>query len=389
MSEKKNASSDESWIKSPDGRFAGSRPGYGKQGGLVSEETYGEINALKGGFLEWSHRLKGVEFSAADMKETAAAQATAEKLHAGDITMGEAMSNLAQERPTYPYRKAVEILDNDPSYWSDLSSRIGFNNVDTLLTRWAGQGVNGATAFVNKLAQLGVSVADAAEIKPGGPGTAESGVKSASTVRGFKDKDGKDVKVQPYSVFKNADEKEAWKAKLYHNATVAENESKYAIDRDPNAHEIMTAVSGNSFEGYATMYNSGETTANGEPFDKDAKTAAINALLIDKLPQGKSYYAKVTLINPDLTDGKSIPVRLNDHGPYQNFKKPPVSQKSAQTEANTAANSNLVPFETQIPHPNRIIDLTSANMKELTGKERNDVSVRVDLYEEVKDTTGR
>jgi peptidoglycan lytic transglycosylase len=75
-------------------------------------------------------------------------------------------------------------------------------------------------------------------------------------------------------------------------------------------------------EGVASWYGDdfhGRLTANGEVFDMDALTAAHPTL---PMP----CYARVT----NLSNGKSLVVRVNDRGPYHNNRLIDVSNKAAE-----------------------------------------------------------
>ncbi len=81
-------------------------------------------------------------------------------------------------------------------------------------------------------------------------------------------------------------------------------------------------ASGAVSEGQASWYGAqhqGKTTANGEPFDMNALTAAHR-----KLPFG----SKVRVTNLD--NGRSVIVRINDRGPYRNGRIIDLSRKAAE-----------------------------------------------------------
>jgi rare lipoprotein A len=86
----------------------------------------------------------------------------------------------------------------------------------------------------------------------------------------------------------------------------------YVPEEDVNYHE----------EGLASWYGDdfhGRQTANGEVFDMDGLTAAHPTL---PMPS----YARVT----NLSNGKSLIVRVNDRGPYANNRLIDVSHKAAE-----------------------------------------------------------
>ena len=86
----------------------------------------------------------------------------------------------------------------------------------------------------------------------------------------------------------------------------------YVPEEDANYHE----------EGLASWYGNdfhGRLTANGEVFDMDALTAAHPTL---PMP----CYARVT----NLSNGKSLIVRVNDRGPYHGNRLIDVSNKAAE-----------------------------------------------------------
>jgi rare lipoprotein A len=110
-------------------------------------------------------------------------------------------------------------------------------------------------------------------------------------------------------------------------------------------------TSSDPIKGEASSYNlPGMTTANGEKFDPNAFTAAMNGV-----PLG----TEVTVAyNPGGNVTKEINVRVNDRGPF-----------AVDNEGRA-----LRPLQ---PHPTRVIDLTPAAMKWLTGKETNLINVTV------------
>src|ERR1700726_627173 len=86
----------------------------------------------------------------------------------------------------------------------------------------------------------------------------------------------------------------------------------YVPEEDVNSRE----------EGLASWYGDdfhGRQTANGEVFDMDGLTAAHPTL---PMPS----YARV----PNLSNGKSLIVRVNDRGPYANNRLIDVSHKAAE-----------------------------------------------------------
>ena len=70
---------------------------------------------------------------------------------------------------------------------------------------------------------------------------------------------------------------------------------------------------------YYGKHHQGKNTANGEPFNRHALTAAHPTL-----PLGSE--AKVT----NLENGKSVQVEINDRGPYTKGRDIDLSQKAAQ-----------------------------------------------------------
>ena len=93
-------------------------------------------------------------------------------------------------------------------------------------------------------------------------------------------------------------------------------------------------------EGSASYYAdslNGNSTASGEPYDKDALTAAHRTLAFDSM-------VKVT----NLDNGKSVVVRINDRGPHAK---------------------------------NRIIDVSSAAAKQLGLIDSGTAKVRLELQE--------
>jgi len=112
---------------------------------------------------------------------------------------------------------------------------------------------------------------------------------------------------------------------------------------------VMTPA--DPINGVASSYNlPGMTTASGEEFDPNAFAAAMTGV-----PLG----TEVTVAyNPGGNVTKKLNVRVNDRGPYAMDKE----------------GRALRPLQ---PHPTRVIDLTPAAMKWLTGKETNLINVTV------------
>jgi rare lipoprotein A len=90
-----------------------------------------------------------------------------------------------------------------------------------------------------------------------------------------------------------------------------------------------------SLSGDASYYETGRTTAYGEPFDPEGMTAAM----ADRALRGKD----VTVRLADQPE-RSVKVRINDRGPW-------AKDENGQ----------------RIPHPTRIIDLSRGAFRQLTG----------------------
>lgn len=99
-----------------------------------------------------------------------------------------------------------------------------------------------------------------------------------------------------------------------------------------------TAIAG-SEEGTASYYADslhGNPTASGEPYDKDAMTAAHRTLPFD---------AKVKVTN--LANDKSVIVRINDRGPYAKHRIIDVSGAAARKLGMVDAGTAKVRIEEQ------------------------------------------
>lgn len=78
-------------------------------------------------------------------------------------------------------------------------------------------------------------------------------------------------------------------------------------------------VSEHALEGIASYYWQGQTTASGEPFDKQALTAAHPTLPFNSL-------VRVT----DRDSGGSVVVRINDRGPFKPGRVIDLSEGAAE-----------------------------------------------------------
>jgi 3D (Asp-Asp-Asp) domain-containing protein len=110
-----------------------------------------------------------------------------------------------------------------------------------------------------------------------------------------------------------------------------------------------------TLHGYATVYTErlkGHPTATGEIYDPNKMTAAV-------LPETIPLKSVVT-VTLDSDQTRSVDVRVNDHGLYQRIRNPD----------GTVANR---------PLPGRVIDLSSAAFKALTGTASGKVMVTVTM----------
>ncbi|MCL2331882.1 MAG: septal ring lytic transglycosylase RlpA family protein [Actinomycetia bacterium] len=94
---------------------------------------------------------------------------------------------------------------------------------------------------------------------------------------------------------------------------------------------------GFTFSGQASWYDTGSTTANGEHFYPDGLTAAC--LLVDF-----NTYLRVTY------QGRSVVVRVNDHGPYVAGRVIDLSRGAAEAIGMKSAGVGQVTCEIVLPH---------------------------------------
>jgi rare lipoprotein A len=100
------------------------------------------------------------------------------------------------------------------------------------------------------------------------------------------------------------------------------------------ANNRNSAGSSAEFDGLASYYTEGATTANGEAFDGHALTAAHRTL---------PFGTRVRVTN--VSNGRSVIVRINDRGPFVPGRVVDVSFSAAETLGMTGAGVTKVKLE--------------------------------------------
>lgn len=109
-----------------------------------------------------------------------------------------------------------------------------------------------------------------------------------------------------------------------------------AISRSQLAAHRQPKLSGtpHALNGLASFYSQGEVTANGEPFDKRAMTAAHKTL---------PFGTKVRVTRLDT--GSDVVVRINDRGPFKPGRVIDLSESAAEHIGLTSAGLTAVRLE--------------------------------------------
>jgi rare lipoprotein A len=110
------------------------------------------------------------------------------------------------------------------------------------------------------------------------------------------------------------------------------NGTRYVPRADPGYAEVGIA------SWYGREYQ-GQRTASGERFDRNALTAAHKTLPL-------SSYVRVT----NLTNGRSVVLRINDRGPFVRGRIVDVSERAAETLGFTQQGTTRVRVEA-VPRP--------------------------------------
>lgn len=300
------------------GRFMGSKPGCSHGGGEVSE------NLLQRFKREKDVIKQRVDSAAAagklmpnDSEMKGRAVELIYKIKNGELTYDEGLHALSKgNAPFSRYVKAVDLIDNDTSYWRDIFNKAGSDEVDTLLTSFVGIPVPGVSDYVMELA------------------AAKSGVQK----KGDKKSPTSPPNLDSNTVYQK--EKE-WLDNIRNKAL---NFKKLNKEGRFDNTDRFTKCSGNECTTQASVYGDkwhNRGTANGEIFDKYKFTAAMQ-----KFHTGGSYkdvYAEVT----NTANGKSVIVKVNDSGPY--------------VTAKVAGRGEPLPM----PDPTRGIDLSPAAYGEI------------------------
>ncbi|KWT92672.1 hypothetical protein [Candidatus Magnetominusculus xianensis] len=329
------------YLKDPEtGKFMGSKPGCSHGGGEVSDELSQRLEREKGitkQRVDAAAALGNLKPKDSELKNKA--ERLASEVSKGDLSFQEGLYQLSKgNAPFNRYAKAVDLLDRDPKYWRDIFSKVGSDEVDTLLTSFTGVPVPGVSDYVMKLADAKSGVQQINDQKPGLP----SG-KTPAQVKDEHDKWREDIK--NVALDYNKDYKD-----------------KYTDDK-------YTKYDSNKMDTNATFYNlPNRATASGAKYDKYAFAGAMQPIDVGKIPYNKKdasvyVYARVTniVIGKDgkEKEGKSVIIKINDRGPYT----PIVTDRYIGSDGKEKVKTK------NMPDPTKAVDLTVAAYAAITDKD--------------------